>query len=83
MKIKEPLLKILNKIYEPSSMIETTFGRYTLSFKTDAEGRPILLFMGQKGEKGNIKGELYARRLKLSPDGQVIKDHCEHKGKAT
>ena len=83
MKIKEPLLKILNKVYEPSTMVEATFGRYALSFKTDAEGRPILLFMGQKNEKGNIKGERYARRLKLSPDGQVIKDHWEHKGKAT
>ncbi|WP_432710599.1 hypothetical protein [Pedobacter sp.] len=83
MKIKEPVLKILNKRYEPSTMVETTFGRYNLSFKTDAEGRPILLFMGQKDESGNIKGERYARRLKISPMGEVIKDHWEHKGKAT
>ncbi|MBG6233458.1 hypothetical protein IWX76_000013 [Pedobacter sp. CAN_A7] len=83
MTLKDPVLKILNKVYEPSTMVETTFGRYDLSFKTDAEGRPILLFMGQKDEKGNVKGERYARRLKVSTDGQVIKDHWEHKGKAT
>jgi hypothetical protein len=77
MKIKDPVLKILNKVYEPSSMVESTFGRYDLSFKT------ILLFIGQKDEKGYIKGERYARRLKISDDGQVIKDHWEHKGKAT
>ena len=83
MTLKDPVLKILNKVYEPSSMVEITFGRYDLSFKTDAEGRPILLFMGQKDEKGNIKGERYARRLKVSADGLIIKDHWEHKGKAT
>jgi len=83
MKLKEPVLKLLNKQYEPDSMIETTFKRYALSFKTDEAGRPVLLFMGHRDENGQIKGERYARRLKIGEDGKVIKDHWEHKGKAT
>lgn len=83
MKLKEPVLKILSKQYEPSAMVETTFKRYVLSMKTDEQGRPILLFIGQKDENGQIKGERYARRLKIAEDGTIIKDHWEHKGKAT
>ncbi len=81
--LKEPVLKILSKHYEPSAMVETRFKRYDLSFKTDEEGRPVLLFMGVKDEHGHIKGERYARRLKLSETGEILKDHWEHKGKAT
>jgi hypothetical protein len=83
MELKEPILKILDKLYEPSSLIEKQFKRYDLMFKTDEAGRPILLFMGQKDVNGNIRGERYARRLKLGEDGKIIKDHWEHKGKAT
>lgn len=83
MELKEPILKILDKLYEPSSLIEKQFKRYDLIFKTDEKGRPILLFMGQKDVNGNIRGERYARRLKFGEDGKIIKDHWEHKGKAT
>ncbi len=83
MDLKEPILKLLSKQYEPSTLVETTFKRYDIAFKTDEAGRPILLFMGKRDEHGNIKGERYARRLKIDPDGKVIKDHWEHKGKAT
>ncbi|RYG14459.1 MAG: hypothetical protein EOO07_16805 [Chitinophagaceae bacterium] len=81
--IKPPLLKILSGRYEPSSMIEKRFGRYDLAFKTDEGGRPILLFLGQKDASGKIKGERYARRLLLDADEKIIKDHWDHKGKAT
>lgn len=77
------VLKILNKTYEPSTMVETKFKRYDLAFKTDEEGRPILLFMGQKDEKGNIKGERFARRLKQDAEGNVIKDYWENKGRTS
>jgi len=83
MKLKEPILKVLAKLYEPSAVIDTKFSRYDLTFKTDEAGRPILLFMGIKDKSGFIKGERYARRLKIDDDGKVIKDHWEHKGKAT
>jgi len=83
MELKEPVLKILNKQYEPLSLIETEFKRYNLAFKTDENGVPILLFIGQKKEDGKIFGERYARRLKYDEQGIKIKDHWEHKGKAT
>ncbi|QPH40177.1 hypothetical protein [Pedobacter endophyticus] len=83
MKLKDPILNILKKNYEPSAMIEQKFGRYDLSIKTDIEGRPILLFMGKKDENGFVRGERYARTLKFNSAGSIIKDHWEHKGKAT
>lgn len=78
-----PVLKILNKYYEPSTMVETRFKRYDLAFKTDQEGRPVLLFMGKKDDTGKIKGERYARRLAFDTEGKIVKDHWDHKGKAT
>lgn len=84
MDLGEGILKIISKTYEASSMVEARFKNYDLAFKTDEEGRPILLFLGRKDEKGNVKGERYARRLKHDAStGAVIKDHWEHKGKAT
>ncbi|MDB5012683.1 MAG: hypothetical protein JWQ25_885 [Daejeonella sp.] len=83
MELGAPIMKILNKNYEPDTFIEHTFKRYDLGFKTDEEGRPILLFIGKKDEAGKIKGERFARRLKHDLQGTVIKDHWEHKGKAT
>ena len=83
MELKEPVKKLLNKIYEPNSMIERPFKSYYAAFKTDEEGRPVLLFLGKKGDEGRVKGERFARRLKVDKDGKVIKDHWEHKGKAT
>lgn len=78
-----PIMKILSKSYEPETFIEQTFKRYDLGFKTDSEGRPILLFIGKKDENGAIKGERFARRLKHDQHGNVMKDHWEHKGKTT
>lgn len=83
MELKEPLLKLLRLTYEPDSMIERPFKNYYAAFKTDEAGRPILLFLGKKVEDGRIKGERYARRLKIDKEGKIIKDHWEHKGKAT
>lgn len=83
MELKEPVLKVLNKIYEPDSLIEKPFKKYHMAFKTDQMGRPILLFLGQKEVDGKIKGERFSRRLKVDRDGTIIKDHWERKGKAT
>ena len=83
MELKAPILSILNKQYQPNTLVETTFKRYDLSFKTDEAGRPVLLFLGQKDQDGKIRGERYARRIQLDKDGKVIKDHWDHKGKAT
>ena len=81
--LKDPILKILNKIYQPVTMVEMKFKRHDLAFKTDEKGRPILLFLGEKDANGKIKGERYARRLIENTEGIVLKDHWDHKGKAT
>lgn len=83
MELGEGILKILNKTYDPSSLVETKFKRCDLAFKTDEAGRPVLLFMGQKDEQGKIKGERFARRLKFGINGELLKDHWDNKGKAT
>lgn len=83
MSLKEPILKILVKQYAPLTMVEQKFGRYDLMFKTDEDGRPIVLFIGKKTSAGNIVGDRYARRLKIDDQGNIIKDHWELKGKAT
>ena len=81
--LKAPILKILNKTYDSGVLIEIKFKRYDLAFKTDERGRPVLLFIGEKDSLGRINGERYARRLLESPDGTILKDHWDHKGKST
>lgn len=83
MELKEPVKKVLNQVYEPDSMIEKPFKKYHMAFKTDEAGRPVLLFLGHKDIDGRIRGERFARRLRIDKDGKIIKDHWEHKGKAT
>jgi hypothetical protein len=83
MRLKEPILKLLDKVYATLAMVELRFRRYDLAFKTDENGRPVLLFMGEKDASGKIKGDRYARRLVENASGDVIKDHWDHKGKAT
>jgi hypothetical protein len=83
MKLNEDLLKILGKIYSKSTVINTSYKTKDVAFKTDEEGRPVLLFIGKRLENGNIKGERYARTLKHDKDGNIFKDHWELKGKAT
>ncbi|WDF66915.1 hypothetical protein PQ465_11420 [Sphingobacterium oryzagri] len=82
MALKEPVLKIVNKIYSPLSTIDLKFGRYDLRFTTDKVGRPTLLLIGRKNENDKIVGERYSRRLKIGPNGEVIKDHWDNQGKA-
>ncbi len=83
MMLKDPILKILNKTYQPNAMVELKFKRYDMAFKTDEKGRPIILFLGEKDKNGKIRGERYARRLLENNEGAVLKDHWEHKGKAS
>ena len=56
-------------------MIRLRFGRYDLAFKTDDEGRPVLLFMGKADANGHINGERFVRNL------QAGKDQWDNKGK--
>lgn len=81
MKIGEKLLKRLSKKYRPGEMIHQKFERYDLSFKTDEDGNPILLFIGTRREDGRIKGERFSRVLIKGINGDIVKDHWDCKGK--
>ena len=83
MKLNEDLLKILSKTYEKSVLINSAYKRLDISFKTDEDGNPVLLFIGKRADDGTIKGERYARTLKRDKDGKIYKDHWELKGKST
>ncbi|MDJ1506913.1 hypothetical protein [Xanthocytophaga agilis] len=83
MALSEHLQQKLNKKYAPSAMVDITYKGNDISFKTDAEGNPILLFIGRRDQNGTVKGERYARRFKRDEQGLLIKDHWELKGKAT
>ncbi|QJD98494.1 hypothetical protein HH214_20185 [Mucilaginibacter robiniae] len=83
MKIGDELSKVLKKTYEPDTLVEMPFKRYDLAFKTDEQGRPYLLFMGKKDERGQIKGERFGRTIQQAPDGTIVKDFWENKGKAS
>ena len=77
------ILKIISKQYSPSTFIERRFREYDLGFKTDADGHPIVLFLGKKDSFGNIRGRRYARRLVRDGNGSILKDHWDDKGPAT
>jgi hypothetical protein len=81
MKIGAPLLKIINKIYQPSGVQELKFGRYDLVLQTDEKGRAILLFFGHKAANGKIRGERFSRHIVTDGQGNIIKDHWDNKGK--
>lgn len=83
MDLGEQILKILNKKYEPSSLIETRFQRYDLAFKTDRDGLPMVAFLGRKDAQGHIRGERFTRRLKQLLNGRIIKESWEYKGEVT
>lgn len=81
MKLNETLLLKLSKRYQPSTMVDMKFRGKDLSFKTDEEGNPVLLFIGKVQPDGKIKGERYSRRLVRDEQGFLVKDHWDLKGK--
>jgi hypothetical protein len=83
MALNEDLVTKLQKHYQPSSLVEMKYKTLDVAFKTDERGYAMLLFIGKKGSTGKIKGERYARILKLAEDESVIKDHWDLKGKAS
>jgi len=82
MKIGDKLLKELSKRYEPESTIDKKFGRYDLTFRTDEQGNPIILFIGNRNENGRITGNRFTRVIVRDAAGNVLKDHWDAKGRA-
>ena len=83
MKLADELQKKLNKLYEPSSLVQMKFRGNDIAFKTDEKGNAIVLFIGKMNAEGKIKGNRYTRVLKYDDKGNKIKDHWDLKGKAT
>lgn len=81
MKIGDKLLKELNKTYPPDTLVNLRFGRYDVVLKTDASGLPILLFVGEADEQGQIRGERFVHRLVRDANGKIVKDHWDNQGK--
>jgi hypothetical protein len=52
MELKEPVLKLLNKLYEPDCMIEIKFKRYDLAVKTDEAGDQYCSTWGSEMSRG-------------------------------
>jgi hypothetical protein len=71
----------LSKRYEPSSLVYLTFRGNDIAVQTDNNGNPIVAFIGKRMDDGKIRGQRYTRTLKASPDGRIIKDHWDLKGK--
>ncbi|MGG7663854.1 hypothetical protein [Dyadobacter sp. BHUBP1] len=82
MKIGDKLLKELSKRYEPESTVDKKFGKYDLTFRTDKEGNPVMLFIGHRNENGRITGDRFTTVIARDPAGKVIKDHWDAKGRA-
>jgi hypothetical protein len=76
------LLKKLLQRYEPSAMVELRHKGLDLTIKTNEQGDPILLFIGERSPDGKVMGKRYVRTLLHDADGRTIKDHWELKGPA-
>lgn len=83
MKRERPLLKILSKTYSPDTLVDMKYKGLDLTLKTDKEGNPILMFIGERKTNGLISGSRFSRTFIKDNNGTVIKDHWDHKGKAS
>ena len=83
MPLNEQLIKKIAKKFEPATMVYMTFRGNDIALKTDQEGNPVQLFIGEMQENGHIKGERYIRNLIKDKNGIVIKDHWDKKGKSS
>ncbi|MCB2378633.1 hypothetical protein LGH70_13615 [Hymenobacter sp. BT635] len=72
----------LSKMYEPSSTIDDVFKGHDITFVTNDQGEPVMLFIGRRKPNGAIAGERYVRTIKREPDGTTVKSsHWDLKGK--
>ena len=80
MPLNDQLIKKLSSKYEPESMVYLTFRGKDIAMKTDQEGNPVQLFIGEMQEDGHIRGERYVRNLTKDENGAIIKDYWDKKG---
>jgi hypothetical protein len=83
MALKPALLKLLDRLYEPKTLVELRFKGLDAVVRTDGEGRPFQLFLGKRGPDGRVHGDRYWRNRMVDATGMVVKDHWDRKGKAS
>ncbi|PJJ52768.1 hypothetical protein [Hymenobacter chitinivorans] len=72
----------LSKLYEPSTRIDDVFKGHDITFVTNDQGEPVMLFIGRRKPNGAIAGERYVRTIKRQPGTQqVLSSHWDLKGK--
>ena len=81
MPLNDQLIKKLLGKYEPVSTVYMTFRGKDIALKTDNEGNPVQLSIGEMQENGQIKGERYVRNIIKDKKGMIINDNWEEKGK--
>ncbi|HLT75401.1 MAG TPA: hypothetical protein VKZ68_09945 [Ohtaekwangia sp.] len=82
MSLGADILLRLTRRYEANSTVDFKFRGKDVTVKTDAQGNPVIAFVGKRGNDGKIKGQRYARTLKADDKGRVFKDHWDLKGTA-
>lgn len=83
-KIYRRLSKILeaklNKKFRPQTRYDASFRGNDITYFTNELGEPVTLFIGERQENGNIKGDYYTRSITREGE-KVIKSHWDNKGK--
>ena len=82
MPLHPELDKGLHKIYEPKTTIDDVFKGYDITFVTNEDSEPVLLFFGKRQPAGLVAGERYTRTIKRQPGRQtVVSSHWDNQGK--
>jgi hypothetical protein len=84
MSINTKLQAKLSKLFKPDSIIHDSFNGKDISFKTNASGEPVTLFIGKRRDDGAISGERYVRTIvRDQKSNAILKSHWDLKGKVT
>ena len=82
MPLHPELNKKLSKLYEPSATLDDVFKGYDITFVTNEQGEPVLLFFGRRRPDGRIVGERFTRTIKRQPGSLEVKSsHWDNQGK--
>lgn len=75
--INYKLEKKMNKKYRPCETIHDKFAGYDITFVTNEDGDPVMLFIGIRKADGKISGDRFSRRFKRDSFGTVVSTHWD------
>lgn len=73
----------LNKKNQPSSRIDGVVGATDYTLLTNENGEPVQAYVGKRKENGEIKGDIYNRRIKKRENGIIKESHWDNQGKVS